>query len=552
MSFLLMANGPSQGDIVELMGAFNVRSTTDFRKTSQNVVGHLESQTKAVIEKTTKTQSGYGICVKPLSRDPQDSCQWIYYNPKKPYMVLYKTGDAKDTKVALNNWKLNNDENALTVIQSVRGAEFVKTLRDLPTVPDHPLLRPAILTQPVPQIDTPKPPAADVKGVVISAVVRDQALRGEAPTSGNFSAVAPNISCQNCMTCYKEGEKCNARNRYLEKSIEPYFQQFPPNSPMATIIGSSSDGPIDRQCIESSLTKFPSDLRFVECSQKISTDAKNPEKKSIETFYQSSGKACLSINYKSFIAKNVNMVASCLKDYESPTDEERRHNMANIYKLINHESGFHVNAASSSAYGIGQLLPGAVRHVNGSAVNSLRDQLAKASQSKPECKALIDLLKVPINPNSCDRTSIEKGNPAINLMYTFAYQGILRDSISNFFQSPANNQFFESIPKELRNQFVSDLAAWSHNTGGGGMQSNLRITIKKWKAKMTNNPNPIKSKADLDEFYKDLSADMLRPVGRSSISTSNRGQASRFFKMLDQNFKDWVSPNKTVQSCINL
>lgn len=520
LSLILMANGPQQGDLIELSGALNIRSNTDFRKSSKNLVGLLKSGTKAVIEKSTKTNSGYGICVKPLDQNENSPCRWIYYNPRRPNMVLYRISDPQKAKQVLNNWKLQDDQTALQVIKSVQGANYAQTLKEVPSITDRNFNPPPIANiQPsIPESNRPLDLTAGLNGF---------ASRTDSLKSGAAPVTADAPLCTDCMTSFKEGETCDSSNDYLESTINSYFASVPNKSPIVDILSHPSEGIISNQCIESSMRNFKE--RFKQCSAKETSLPKDTVKR-----------ACLSVNYKSLVAKSTNLVASCMKDFMSTSESQQKSDLSSIFKLINHESGFHVNSVSwTNASGVGQLTGDAISDVNDKVLGQVRNHL----NEKSECKALSGIIDIPMT-NSCDRISIEKGNPASNLVYTFAYQAFLRESLDgSFFNNKAYNKFFSEIPPQLKEKMLSELTAWSHNTGAGGMSRPLSRAILAWKNKQ------IKSESDLQEFYKLLQNKMKTNPHPKNDSDTRRKETSEFYSKMQNDFKARIGGTNT---CVNM
>jgi hypothetical protein len=309
--------------------------------------------------------------------------------------------------------------------------------------------------------------------------------------------------------------KCNRQNDYLEKEMEGLSRK---SDLMAKIINS----PVNREAIIK-----PACMR-ISMETVFGIGSKNFRQCSPNGNTSKAFRPCVSENYFKMVTNSFNVVSSCLKEYMNPkaSDETQKLDVRAAYAMINIESGFHVNAMSGrGAGGIGQMTGAAITDANKSEMSKIRAALEE--NKNPACADLshefLDA-KEPMRPDkaaSCDRISIKKGNPVLNMIYTYAYLKWSKNAMSRAVLNDKlyKNKFKMSDYEKQRIQRA--LMVWSHNTGPAGT----------WTPAMTllNTVYRNKPVTNADAFIKELQQYMQKFPARANKSTSRRDETSKYF-----------------------
>ncbi len=121
--FLLFLLALKSGDLIELSSALNARSSANFYRSSNNIEAVLEKGTTGVVLETVKLPSGnYGVKTKVTNGDQKEEVFWLYYNVKKPAMIL-RTKLGKETEdVGLASHLTTTEKQAVIIDQSLKEA----------------------------------------------------------------------------------------------------------------------------------------------------------------------------------------------------------------------------------------------------------------------------------------------------------------------------------------------------------------------------------------------------------------------------------------------
>lgn len=224
---------------------------------------------------------------------------------------------------------------------------------------------------------------------------------------------------------------------------------------------------------------WKSPKRFVTCK------SQNGKEVEVET----TKAPCRSLEYKKLTQSILNTTLYCLKDYLggrqkfNPAVTEVDKARIDIFlAMIAQESGFHMHAKShTGATGLAQLTSVAIQENNNNFrvnIGTLRNYLK--NHPNKDCEVMSDILpnNKPMSPtaaNRCDRVSLAKDNPMLNLIYGVANivnnQEILARRI---FNNPEYRYLFSgAISAKEKAELEMQFAIWAHNTGPGGLNSAL-------------------------------------------------------------------------------
>lgn len=290
---------------------------------------------------------------------------------------------------------------------------------------------------------------------------------------------APAIRTENI-----RGEQCTARNSYLENQIT----SMRTNSPTIQQILANYESGQNRRVVRNCITTM----------MEMTFGASTP------SFRQCGGngnRPCLSNQYVNLIAGSFETALSCLQNDSSSNWNFQRNDLRSIMAMFNIESGFHPTLFSpTGAGGLGQLTQSAIREVNIAELNGMRQTL---SNKGGICARLAqETLSRPMADSPaqrCERVSFSAGNPMKNIIYSLAYyaraKALLRPYFSQstqgfsrlFGQAPCNqsdSSCVNSAPyqqwRQLQEDLLSRVAAWSHNTGPYGMRIKYDALATRW------------------------------------------------------------------------
>ncbi len=392
--------------------------------------------------------------------------------------------------------------------------------------------------------------------------VLDQINRGNKAvrTNGQIN----NTAQRSCLTCgvensdyrFKDARECNSQNNYLENEMSNLAAG---NSLLGRLINQNveSNSIIKPQCIRDSLevTLGPSSKSFAQCS----ASGRN---------LGAAFRPCITGNYFRLINNSFEAVSACMKDYmmddvgphdPSLTADElaslernKNLNVLSAYSMINIESSFHVNAQNhrSKASGIGAFTDVAIVDVNNVEISNIRQALEnnKNPDIAQTCRDMsLDLLDsaTPMrssSANSCDRISLKNGNPLTNMIYTYGYMKIAKDSMKrNIFSDPNLRAKFDLSAEEIET-VKRALMIMSHNAGpkGAWTPAISLLNSEYRKRKVT-------SSAD---FIARMRAAMRSFPASSNRSAARRSETSGYYPKIDRTL-NLLEQTAGGGSCIN-
>ena len=331
--------------------------------------------------------------------------------------------------------------------------------------------------------------------------------------------------------------QCNRQNAYLENEMTALTKK---NSLLGRIMKAdlNPQAIIKPACMRMSMeAKFsPTSSTFRQCnSQGAMSRAIRP---------------CISENYFKLVTNSFDIVSSCMMDYMGPNESiaEQKLDVRAAYAMINIESGFHVNAMSGTgAGGIGQLTANAITDTNNTEMKKVR--FALEGHADPVCRQIshefLDSAQ-PMRPakgNSCDRVSISKGNPLLNMVYTYAYMKWSKNAIDRTIFKLKKYEDKFALSKYDMQRVKRAMMVWSHNTGPAGTSTpamTLLNTVYRGNKKVTN----------ADKFIDELQQYMKRFPARANRSNARRSETSKYFPAIT-NLLNKVETNVGGGSCVN-
>jgi hypothetical protein len=486
---LCLAAIPVKNSLVELSGFLNAREEARFRRTDDNKVYSLHPGTKALVQEVKKfSDSGnYGLCLKIINANVSSSrdCYWVYYVPSRPTMKLIDI-DAKSTEGLnlLKEW--NNPKNQVSV------STFSKSRAALET--KTPKLNTATLI--VKKTESIRVPA--VSPIKSTPATQDSSIAKTVITTAismnqNFQqSIEPTPETKECKFCVpkvQKYEQCSSANNYFEKELDISRD----NTLISLLKGQEKPRYIKDICFAGSLLSFGGPFKY--CAP---GDNGKPRKSVV--------RACVSERYNQLIRNSFEAVADCLGDYLSGSKETAHDSMVDMFGLMSVESGLHINSRSATvldqsgnvkaggAGGAGQLTQGAIQEINKNELALVKMHLARSQQ--PVCKLLETTLSVPMKDKfsqSCDRISMDGGNPLKNMIYTVAYQKQSRFSIrKHHLDSPLASHIFSSLSDTDKDFLERQLAIWAHNSGNGAIHQALRNYLRAYQGQDLTNRESIK------------------------------------------------------------
>lgn len=191
------------------------------------------------------------------------------------------------------------------------------------------------------------------------------------------------------------------------------------------------------------------------------------------------GFPCITSEAHRLVHNSLSTVAQCMKDFPSSPNSSYVDTLSEMLGLFSVESGLQFSAVSpTGAKGIGQLTGVAIEDVNEryfGKKNNLKEYLE--SHEDGRCKNLALVLAPPYSSkgNACEKVSLKDGNPAKNLLYSFAYRKIQEGYVRNSFKSKSRKDAFAT--PELYEKFIQKSITWSYNTGAGGYAVRAKMAL---------------------------------------------------------------------------
>lgn len=511
----LAAVTPQEGQLIELKNFVNARSESKFRKSDANKIYQLRQGTKAVIgekpvefkDPKTKVPYAYGLCLKILNADvsTKKDCYWVYYKESAKNLEIHDVqGD--EQKKLLESWKaeskkkvpvtvLNEEFKTNAGADSKKEKVAAKKAEPAPKLTNTPKENlPVHVTEettsyhephyPKPKVSAPEPkPKAQLKSykkdfpapkedssgadsMNAAVIAKATEINARLNTDGLKPEPAKNGCDGKCATpALGKGEVCKpGKNDYLEKDIED-LQKNP-----QTIIAHLLNGNQPAKFIKDEC--FATALQFKGGSYKTCIGGKAATKVD---------RPCATDNLKKVVRTSFDMTMTCLGEYLTSDAKTVNSAAENFFFMISHESGHNPNAVSwSGAGGSSQLTDpldeknrpaGAIAHFNRSEKEVMMDYLNK--KNDPQCSPIQQALNQGMGEgpqNSCDRISLQKGNPLLNLVYGLGYQKFLRRNVTKLMtQNPMAIRIFGKAEPQTKEFLENQLSLWGHNTGPSGM-----------------------------------------------------------------------------------
>lgn len=255
---------------------------------------------------------------------------------------------------------------------------------------------------------------------------------------------------------------------------------------------------------------------------------------------------CISEKYFALVNNSFDLVSRCMAPALSSDRAAQQKDIRSIYAMLNVESGQHVNVVSpTGAAGVGQFTYDAIASVNRNDLPRVRRLLE--SQGGDCARLSKEILKgdTPMRPQvsrSCDRISLEKGNPLLNLVYTYAYiTAAKKDLNDDLFQNRRWSKFFQGLSENDKNRLRTELTIWSHNTGMGGLRTPLNALL--------NSAYRGKSVTNVDRFLRELSEAMKDYPHSANRSRGRRAETSKYWPAIQQSLEK-IEKNAGGGSCV--
>lgn len=357
----------------------------------------------------------------------------------------------------------------IVVVPETTVPEQVEVTPTLPTPPavvvEEPTLPAEITVRPAPRPE--REAAAPPLESVPRPMPRPDRITEQAP--------APEGTCDNCAEHVRMSSlrymECGSRNNYLETELAGIKSG---NTILGTLMrrGPRENAAIKASCVKAGLeTVFGANSStFVNCAPGKNTPATGKRR------------ACVSENYFTLTHNTIDLVSRCMAPYLSPNKADQRTDLRLLLGLMAQESGLHFNAGNGSgASGMGQLTQDAIDAVNRLEMTNIRTHLA---QQGGDCaKLATDLMqgRPPMRGGltyRCDRMSLSRGNPALNLIYTMGNLKLSKRQLErSIFDDNRYKDVFAGLSTSERNRLETAIVVWSHNTGVGGMQTPLTALL---------------------------------------------------------------------------
>ncbi len=503
---VLAAPPPGNGDVIELTGMINARSSKHYTNTYQNILMTLPSGTKAKVIKVENLPSGNnGLCVQPLNLDeskisksnlnkifktadnPNCPGVWIYFRKSQSHLKIIE----KAAAVADENYQ-NKQLNA---------GDKVVTKKEIPAI---------VLVKKEPKKEKAR---SHEKNNEFAHLNPDKNNNENLVDNGriiNFNnkiksadlAVAAIDKVNNELGKNLNGQAPNDCIECAKKKIQPaigkvckqtsFIDNLISNDPFSKLVQSYiGEMVIKPSCFANYMNSSPG-RNFFNC-----------DGGAIEN-------SCVSQNLFELTSNSFNLAASCLKNYNNNSADEVAQNNTSEYMfyLMGHESKFSYNTLShTGAKGIGQLTGVAIKQVfdtelddikrhlnnsNKSDCNKLSAALPNASES-PKLGKYGGASSAENNRLKCEYTAIKNKNPVRNIIMSMGYQKHIRNEVLKIMKwgSAQVDQLSPTDYSYLVDQFVM----WSYNPG----QAFISVLSKA----LRSHP-PLKNRTDIDNFLKNI------------------------------------------------
>lgn len=355
---------------------------------------------------------------------------------------------------------------------------------------------------------------------------------------------APRAAEESCLDCRisknetprnPHFQQCDSSNDYLENKLAALKQ----GSSLASELMAQSteqNAIINPSCIRMGMeSKFgPRSKSFARCDRGFGQAVRN-----------SALRPCISENYFNLVSNSFNLVSRCMKDYLRDSDlESQKSDVEAVYSLINIESGFHINAMSpTGAGGIGQFTEGAIQTVNDNHFQKMRKHLQNSSDSQCQ-KIANEVLNNPMKQkfaNSCERVSLEAGNPLKNMLYTYGYLKTSRSSmLTTVINHPSYSQKFALSRTELA-KIERALMVWSHNAGPAGTWTPAKALLNS-----TYKNNKV---TDADKFISEMERAMRLFPASANRGSARRNETATYYPKITSHLNN-IKNSMESQTCV--
>ncbi|MBX2987425.1 MAG: hypothetical protein KF802_05980 [Bdellovibrionaceae bacterium] len=313
--------------------------------------------------------------------------------------------------------------------------------------------------------------------------------------------------------------QCSAKNSYLENSLQKALRQ---NGLLADLMktGARGDTLIKPVCM-----KLGMESRFGVNNASFRTCEPGALKATRKVI-----RPCISEDYFALMNNSFDLVSRCMGPLLSNDKGEQNEEIRLLFGMLHIESGLHLNAQSpSGAAGIGQLTQDAISSINRSELPRLREQLEAQGGLCAQLSREMLKGKEPMKSSfrhSCERVSVEKGNPLLNLVYSFAnvLQGkriVNKDVLDH---RRFKNRF--NLSRADQDRLETSLAIWTHNTGPAGLKTPLMALLNsKYRGRRVGN---------VDQFLRELSQAMKSYPHSANRKTARRHETSNYYPFMQR------------------
>lgn len=255
---------------------------------------------------------------------------------------------------------------------------------------------------------------------------------------------------------------CNASNDYIEKEIDSLKDS---NKYIFDLLSMNNQSSPFRSCIKTSLNNFSA--RVKKCD---SPSSRLPSRFGTKACVSEEGK------YIDLTVNSFELATDCLSGYLNGRNDE--HSISEqkgaLFTLLNHESGFHINAVSySGAAGIGQFITGGVKWVNEDKEGWKTAESYINGSDRASCKKIADMKLTRISQNlanGCERISLTKQQPLSGLVYTFVHKRMVRKQLEKIMNASTYGQkSLSNLSVDDKEYLLRELSNWGHNTGSYGI-----------------------------------------------------------------------------------
>lgn len=329
--------------------------------------------------------------------------------------------------------------------------------------------------------------------------------------------------------------QCSSRNNYLEDEMKTLKGNQGLIGDLLRA-GPQKDNWLKNECLRSSMvTKMgENNTSFRSCP--VGSNRANKQRI----------RPCVSENYFSLISNSFDLVTRCMAPMMGSNQKDQKREVLELFGMFHIESGMHMNAMSSSgAAGFGQLTEDAIKSINRNELGSIRKVL---NDQGGACARLSKeyFSSTPMRSElskSCDRISLQKGNPLTNMVYSIANVMQSKRYLSGDIINASRFKDRFDLSSSDRKRLLTALSVWSHNTGLGGLKTPLLSLLN---SKYRGN----KKVTDVDKFLEEMKQAMLDYPHRANKRSARKKETSKYYPSIKSAIQ---SMNKNVGggSCLN-